>query len=74
MEYKKITKDNYNLHIINTDKFKTVNVLFNFKRKIEKNEIAIRNLLNDILINSCSKYKTSREIEIQTQELSYYFL
>lgn len=69
MEYKKITKDNYNLHIINTDKFKTVNVLFNFKRKIEKNEIAIRNLLNDILINSCSKYKTSREIEIQTQEL-----
>ena len=69
MDYQKIQKDNYNLHIIKTDKFKTVNVLFNFKRKIEKNEIVIRNLLNDILINSCSKYKTSREIEIETQEL-----
>lgn len=69
MDYKKITNKNYNLHIINTDKFKTINVMVNFKRKIKKDEITIRNLLNDILINTSKKYKTSRDIEIETEEL-----
>ena len=69
MDYKKITNKNYNLHIINTDKFKTINVMVNFKRKIKKDEITIRNLLNDLLINTSKKYKTSRDIEIETEEL-----
>lgn len=69
MYYKKITNKNYNLHIINTDKFKTINVMVNFKRKIKKDEITIRNLLNDLLINTSKKYKTSRDIEIETEEL-----
>ena len=69
MKYKKIKKDNYNLHVINTDKFKTVTVRINFKRKIKKEEITIRNLLNDILINTSKKYNTSRDIEIKTEEL-----
>lgn len=69
MKYQKISKDNYNLHIINTDKFKTINVRINFKRKIKKEEITIRNLLNDILINNSKKYPTSRDIEIETEDL-----
>ena len=69
MDYKKITNKKYNLHIINTDKFKTINVMVNFKRKIKKDEITIRNLLNDLLINTSKKYKTSRDIEIETEEL-----
>lgn len=69
MEYQKIKKDNYNLHIIKTDKFKTINLRINFKRKIKKDEITIRNFLNDMLINSSKKYKTSRDIEIETEEL-----
>lgn len=69
MDYKKIENKNYNLHIINTDKFKTINVRINFKRKIKKDEITIRNLLNDLLINTSKKYKTSRDIEIETEEL-----
>lgn len=69
MKYQKIVKDNYNLHIINTDKFKTINVRINFKRKIKKEEITIRNLLNDLLINTSKKYPTSRDIEIETEDL-----
>lgn len=69
MEYKKIVKDNYNLHIINTNKFKTVNIRINFKRKIKKEEITIRNFLNDLLINSSKKYPTTRDVEIETEEL-----
>ena len=69
MKYQKIVKDNYNLHIINTDKFKTINIRINFKRKIKKDEITIRNLLNDILINTSKKYPTSRDIEIETEDL-----
>lgn len=69
MEYKRIENKNYNLHIIKTDKFKTINFRINFKRKIKKEEITIRNLLNDLLINSSKKYPTSRDIEIETEEL-----
>ena len=69
MDYKKIEHKNYNLHIINTDKFKTINVRINFKRKIKKDEITIRTLLNDLLINTSKKYKTSRDIVIETEEL-----
>lgn len=69
MDYKKIEHKNYNLHIINTDKFKTINVRINFKRRIKKDEITIRTLLNDLLINTSKKYKTSRDIVIETEEL-----
>ncbi len=69
MNYQKIEKDNYNLHIINTSKFKTVKVCINFKEKIEKETITIRNFLSFLLINSSKKYKTLRDIEIETQEL-----
>ena len=69
MEYTKYKLKNYNLHIIKTDKFKTVNVRINFKRKIKKDEITLRNLLNDLLINTSLNYPTSRDIEIETEEL-----
>lgn len=69
MKYQKIVKDNYNLHIIRSKKFKSIKIKLLYKRPIKKEEITIRNFLNDILINSSEKYKTSREIEMQTQEL-----
>ena len=69
MKYQKIEKNNYNLHIIKTNKFKSINLSINFKRKIKKDEITIRNFLNDLLINSSKKYPTSRDIEIETEEL-----
>lgn len=69
MKYEKIEKSNYNLYIIRSQKFKTIKVKLLYKRPIKKEEITIRNFLNDILINSSEEYKTSREIEMQTQEL-----
>ena len=39
MKYKKISTYSYNLHIIKTDKFKTVTVKMNFKRELDKKEI-----------------------------------
>lgn len=69
MNYKKIQNGAYNIHLINTDKFKTINVRINFKRKIKKEEITKRNLLTRVLLESNEFYKTSRLIEIETEKL-----
>jgi Predicted Zn-dependent peptidases len=69
MDYKKIVEKNYNLHILKTDKFKTIMVKVNFKRKIKKEEISLRNMLVNVLFESTKKYQTKRLMEIQTEEL-----
>lgn len=69
MNYKKIQNGAYNIHLINTDKFKTVSIRINFKRKIKKEEVTKRNLLTRILLESNEIYKTSRLIEIETEKL-----
>lgn len=69
MEYKKIKQSGYNLHIIKTDRFKTVQIRANFKRPINKDEITKRNFLNDLLINSTKNYPTIRDLEIETENL-----
>ncbi|HHW69689.1 MAG TPA: insulinase family protein [Tenericutes bacterium] len=69
MNYKKYNMGSYNFHIIKCDKFKTINIKINFKRKINKNEITIRNLLKDVLLDSSFKYKTTRKLDIEMEEL-----
>jgi len=69
VRYKKYPIGSYNLHVINTDKFKTVTVMFNFKRKLVKEEISYRNLLTDLLCQSSKDYPTSRLVDIKTEEL-----
>lgn len=69
MTYKKISNYSYNLHIIKTDKFKTITIQVNFKRKVKKEEITARNMLINMLCESNSVYKTKRELEIATEEL-----
>lgn len=59
----------YNLHIINTDKFKTIKVSVNFKAPVKKEEITIRNILKMVLLNSCEKYKTERDLIIESENL-----
>ena len=60
MEYEKIEKQNYNLHIIKTDKFKTTTISVNFVDKIKKEEITIRKFLFQILCSTSLKYNTNR--------------
>lgn len=59
----------YNLHIIKTDRFKTITVSVAFRRKIVKEEITIRNLLKELLINSSYNYPTERSLIIETEKL-----
>lgn len=69
MNYKKYTNKAYNLHLINTEKFKTIFIKINFKRKLKKEDITYRNLLDKVLLETTNKYKTSRELEIVTEDL-----
>ena len=64
MKYTKYNMNAYNLHIINTDKFKTITVSVAFRRKMVKEEITIRNLLKELLINSSYNYPTERSLII----------
>ena len=69
MKYRKIEVGPYNLHIIKTDKFKTVTIRINFKRPLIKEEITKRNLLVDVLASSTNKFKTEKMMNIETEEL-----
>lgn len=69
MEYKQIDKRSYKLHLIKTDKFKTITVRCVFKEKINKEEITIRNFLFELLLSSCKKYPSKRNFSIAKQEL-----
>ena len=67
MKYNKIENSNYNLHLIETDKFKTVTVKVNFKREYLKEEITKRNLLVNILLEGSKNYPSRRLLEIKTE-------
>lgn len=69
MEYTCYNMNAYNLHIINTDKFKTITVDVCFRRKIKKEEITIRNLLKELIVNSSCNYPTERCLITQTERL-----
>lgn len=69
MKYKKISTYSYNLHIIKTNKFKTVTVQVNFKRKLDKEEITYRNMIVNMLCESTSDYPSKRLMTIATEDL-----
>lgn len=57
------------LHEVKTDKFKTVYIRVDFRRKIKKNEITKRNILADVLNKSTKNCPTEREMIIKSEEL-----
>ena len=69
MKYTCYDMNAYNLHIINTDKFKTITVGVAFRRKINKEEITIRNLLKELMINSTGNYPTEKSLIMATENL-----
>lgn len=69
MNYKKIETTSYNLHLINTNKFKTIQLRISFRALAEKNKIVYRNMISNILMDSTKKYPTRRLIEIASEEL-----
>lgn len=69
MEYIKKDLGSYKLHLIKTDKFKSITVKVSFHRVIKKNEITIRNILSDMFMQSSKKYSSKRELTIKAQDL-----
>ena len=69
MKYTKKDLGSYNLHLIKTDKFKTVTVKIMFQSPIVKEEITKRNILSDILLQSSKKYPSKRDLIIAAEDL-----
>lgn len=69
MEYIKKDLGSYQLHLIKTNKFKTITVRIAFRSPVIKEEITIRNVLCDMFLQSSSKYPTKRDLTIEAQEL-----
>ena len=69
MDYIKKDLGSYNLHMINTEKFKTITVKVVFHTPIIKEEITKRNVLADTLLQSSKKYSTKRDLIIAAEEL-----
>ena len=69
MNYTKYDMNAYNLHIIKTSKFKTISVGVAFRRKLVKEEITIRNLLKELMLNATHNYPTEKSLVIATENL-----
>ena len=69
MNYEYLDMGAYNLHVIKTKKFKTVTVEVNFREKFDANNIAIRNLLKTILLNTTKKFPSERDLIRETENL-----
>lgn len=69
MNYELVNMGAYNLHIIKTQKFKTITVEVNFRREVKKDEITKRALIKEILLNSNKNFKTEKELIIESENL-----
>ena len=69
MKYTNYDMNAYKLHIIKTDKFKTITVGVAFRTKIVKEEITIRNLLKELMINATESYPSERSFIMATENL-----
>lgn len=69
MDYKKIDFGSYNLHLIHTDRFKTLTVRVCLRDKIVKEDITVRNFLSSFLTYSTDTYRSKRDMVLHAQDL-----
>jgi len=69
MKYIKKVLGSYNLHMLKTDRFKTITIDLIFRKKITKEEITKRNFLADLLTFSSKNYPTRRLMATKQQDL-----
>lgn len=62
MNYKKIKKNSYTLHFINTTRFKMIEFKVIFTKEFDKNNIKYYSLLDGILSYSTKKYNTRKKL------------
>ena len=61
--------ESYNLYTIKTDRFKTCHVEIIFRNNVVPEELTIRNVLFDTLLESNKNYQTNRLLNIKLEEL-----
>lgn len=70
IDYKKQVNNNYTLHLINTTRFKQINISVRFTKSYEKNTGAYLKLLERILpFNGTKKYKRIKDINKKLESL-----
>lgn len=69
MKYLKKDLGAYRLHMIQTEKFKTITVRVAFRSPVVKDEITIRNVLCDMFLQSSKNYPNKRALTIKAQDL-----
>ncbi|MBQ8473018.1 MAG: insulinase family protein [Bacilli bacterium] len=69
MNYKCVDLKYGKLHLIQTKKFRSINIKILLKDKIKKEDITKRNFLTDYLVLTTKKYKTRKELALKIQEL-----
>lgn len=69
MNYTKREKEHYTLHLMETNKFKTVSVRINFRNEIKEEMITKRELLAGILSISSKKYPKRKDFVLKKEEL-----
>lgn len=70
IDYKKEVNDNYTLHLINTDRFKKINISIRFTKPYERVTGAYLKLLERILpFNGTKKYKKVKDINKKLESL-----
>lgn len=70
IDYKKQVNDNYTLHLINTTRFKQINISVRFTKSYEKNTGAYLKLLERILpFNGTKKYRRIKDINKKLESL-----
>ena len=69
MKYNKIEKENYNIHVIDTNRFKEMHIVAFFTRNANNDEMALGNLLCSNITYTSKKYNTKSKIAIRGEEL-----
>ena len=69
MKYEYMDMGAYNLHIIKTNKFKTITVEVNFREKMDENLVTMRNLLKGVLLTTNKNFTSERELIKETENL-----
>lgn len=74
MNYKTYHLENYDIHFVKTDKFKTVEVKIYFQDKVNKHQITYRNCLTDYMTFASNNYSTKRNLTLKTYDLYSLYL
>lgn len=69
MIYKTYKANTYNIYTIKTDKFKTCHMEIVFRNNIDKNDITLRSVLTEMLVENTKKYNTRRKMMIELENL-----